>query len=162
MGVLNKVILGFERPFWPADCEHFGWPAATEDRTGVFSNLAAHAVAPALVGWSSGRSARALEHLDDRTHQQWAMRSLRGLFGGSIPEPRYVRITRWAQDPWACGAYSHVPVGVDGTAHDRMAEPAGPTLRFAGEATHRIHPSTVHGAYASGLREAERLLSPGK
>jgi hypothetical protein len=38
-----------------------------------------------------------------------------------------------------------------------MAEPVGARLFFAGEATHRRFPSTVHGAYLSGLREAERV-----
>jgi len=38
-----------------------------------------------------------------------------------------------------------------------LAEPIGQRLLFAGEATHRRWPTTVHGAWLSGLREAERL-----
>ena len=33
-----------------------------------------------------------------------------------------------------------------------------PRLMFAGEATHTTYFSTMHGAYVSGLREAERLV----
>ena len=37
---------------------------------------------------------------------------------------------------------------------------AAPVRRicFVGEATSRTNPATVHGAYLSGVREAERIL----
>jgi monoamine oxidase len=41
---------------------------------------------------------------------------------------------------------------------DDLAQPVADRLFFAGEATHRDHPSTVHGAYLSGLRAAEAIL----
>jgi polyamine oxidase len=39
-----------------------------------------------------------------------------------------------------------------------LAEPAGERLMFAGEATNPEFFGTVHGAYLSGVREAERIL----
>ena len=39
------------------------------------------------------------------------------------------------------------------------AEPESERLYFAGEATIREYEGTVHGAWLSGLREAERLLA---
>mmetsp|Transcript_6033 Transcript_6033/g.18610 ORF Transcript_6033/g.18610 Transcript_6033/m.18610 type:complete len:104 (+) Transcript_6033:1197-1508(+) len=40
------------------------------------------------------------------------------------------------------------------------APPAGvPVVMFAGEATHRHYMGTVHGAFMSGYREANRYLS---
>ncbi|XP_039071620.1 LOW QUALITY PROTEIN: probable polyamine oxidase 5 [Hibiscus syriacus] len=70
------------------------------------------------------------------------------------------------------GSYSYVAVGSSGADLDTMAEPLPKTgsseldrgvdhplqILFAGEATHRTHYSTTHGAYFSGLREASRLL----
>lgn len=46
--------------------------------------------------------------------------------------------------------------------YDVLAEPVydcrgKPRVLFAGEATTRFHPSTVHGAWLTGLREATRL-----
>lgn len=45
-----------------------------------------------------------------------------------------------------------------------MAKPVGTSLHFAGEASCKSHPATVHGAYLSGLRAAaevaESLLGP--
>lgn len=83
--------------------------------------------------------------------------------------------TRWGSDPLFLGSYSYVAVGSSGDDLDTMAEPLpkfgkpapGPIastpppplqILFAGEATHRTHYSTTHGAYFSGLREANRLL----
>ncbi|KAL3368899.1 hypothetical protein AABB24_009613 [Solanum stoloniferum] len=77
--------------------------------------------------------------------------------------------TQWGTDPLFLGSYSYVAVGSSGDDLDSMAEPLpkrsnhsfnSPPLQilFAGEATHRTHYSTTHGAYFSGLREANRLL----
>ncbi|XP_059318478.1 probable polyamine oxidase 5 [Lycium ferocissimum] len=80
--------------------------------------------------------------------------------------------SQWGGDPLFLGSYSYVAVGSSGDDLDTMAEPlpkrsnhsinskGSPPLQilFAGEATHRTHYSTTHGAYCSGLREANRLL----
>jgi monoamine oxidase len=87
------------------------------------------------------------------------MSVLRRMFGATVPEPEGLRVTRWASDPYARGSYSHLPVGATGADYEVLAEPlAGGQLRFAGEATNRRYPATVHGAYLSGLREAQALL----
>lgn len=80
--------------------------------------------------------------------------------------------SQWGGNPLFLGSYSYVAVGSSGDDLDKMAEPlpiingcessssSSPPLQilFAGEATHRTHYSTTHGAYFSGLREANRLL----
>ncbi|KAG2241659.1 hypothetical protein Bca4012_015384 [Brassica carinata] len=85
--------------------------------------------------------------------------------------------SRWGGDPLFRGSYSYVAVGSSGDDLDAMAEPLPRVnkkggqgnchdqnkvhelqVMFAGEATHRTHYSTTHGAYYSGLREANRLL----
>ncbi|GMH04077.1 hypothetical protein Nepgr_005916 [Nepenthes gracilis] len=75
--------------------------------------------------------------------------------------------SKWGSDPLFLGSYSYVAVGSSGDDLDTMAEPlpnyesstvAPLQILFAGEATHRTQYSTTHGAYFSGLREANRLL----
>lgn len=87
-------------------------------------------------------------------------------------EVKFVKVLKseWGTDPLFRGSYSYVGVGSSGEDLDSMAKPlpessksganACPPLQilFAGEATHRTHYSTTHGAYFSGLREANRLL----
>ncbi|KAK3003037.1 hypothetical protein RJ639_018793 [Escallonia herrerae] len=71
--------------------------------------------------------------------------------------------SQWGNDPLFLGSYSYVAVGSSGKDIDTLAEPlpknsSSLQILFAGEATHRTHYSTTHGAYFSGLREANRLL----
>ncbi|KAK9101291.1 hypothetical protein Scep_024721 [Stephania cephalantha] len=92
---------------------------------------------------------------------------------GSTNEFKFTKVlkSQWGLDPLFMGSYSYVAVGSSGDDLDKMAEPlpstsnsdvahATPPLQilFAGEATHRTQYSTTHGAYFSGLREANRLL----
>ena len=71
-------------------------------------------------------------------------------------------MSRWAADEFACGSYSVLPVGATREDREELAKPVG-ALLFAGEATVTDYPSTVHGAYFSGLRAAaearERVLA---
>ena len=87
-----------------------------------------------------------------------AMQSLRANFGNKIQPPEKHIITRWAQDAFAYGSYSYIPVGSSGSDYAAFAEPIDDRLFFAGEATHRQYPATVHGAFLSGLREAARIM----
>ncbi|KAL8223271.1 hypothetical protein R6Q57_020670 [Mikania cordata] len=72
--------------------------------------------------------------------------------------------SKWGSDPLFLGSYSYVAVGSSGCDIDKLAEPLTTSgsnplqILFAGEATHRTHYSTTHGAYFSGIREANRLL----
>ncbi|KAK2374959.1 gamma-glutamyl peptidase [Trifolium repens] len=65
--------------------------------------------------------------------------------------------TRWGSDPLSYGSYSHVSVHSSGQDYDILAENVGNRLFFAGEATCRQYPTTMHGAFMSGLREASRI-----
>ena len=87
-----------------------------------------------------------------------AMKTLQVMFGESVPEPIGVLITRWGKDPFALGAYSHIPPFASGEDYDALFEPVDDKLYFAGEATSREYPSTVHGAYLSGLAAAREML----
>lgn len=75
-----------------------------------------------------------------------------------VPNPLQTICSRWGSDPFTYGSYSHVRVRSSGSDYDILAESVGSRLFFAGEATTRQYPATMHGAYLSGLREASRIL----
>ncbi|ONK65968.1 uncharacterized protein A4U43_C06F2830 [Asparagus officinalis] len=75
-----------------------------------------------------------------------------------VPDPIQTVCTKWGSDPLSRGSYSHVRVGSSGKDYDILAENIGGRLFFAGEATTRQYPATMHGAFLSGLREAASIL----
>jgi monoamine oxidase len=157
MGASNKLVLRYPRAFWPAEPQFLGYLPREESRFRIFMNLTTDSGPPMLAAVSAGDQARRVERLSDREQIAAAQQTLRGMFGDRIPGPDAHQITRWGSDPFSLGAYSYVPVGRSGDDYEALAEPVAGRLLFAGEATHRRWPTTVQGAWLSGLREADRL-----
>ena len=74
---------------------------------------------------------------------------------------RRATCSRWCGDPDTNGAYSHLRLGGRPEHRDVLAGPILPGLWFAGEATSRAHPATMHGAWFSGERAADQVLAAG-
>ncbi len=158
MGVLDKLALRFPKPFWP-DREFLSWMSETPGEFPEFLNWHHYSGEPVLIAFTGGDFARGLEAGTDREAADAAMRVLRAIYGRSAPDPTGFRLTRWWQDPLSLGSYSHVPVHATSEYYDVLAEPmADGRILFAGEATNRRYRATVHGAYLSGVREAERAI----
>lgn len=163
MGLLDKLYLRFPASdiFWPTEPEILNFIAADAERFGQWAewlNIAHYTGKPVLLGFNASRIARQMETRTDAETVASAMQVLRTVYGPQIPDPESFRLTRWAQDPFALGSYSYLPPGTEPQIMDTLAAPVANRLFFAGEATYREHPSTVHGAYLSGLRAAEEIL----
>lgn len=150
-GLLNKVVLAFEEPFWPESPDMFGLVGAGQP-VGDMLNGLTFADSPVLVGIRGGAAARSRESLSDEDTVAAVVEAL------AAPEPTAAVVTRWASDPYARGSYSFLAVGSSPADQRALAEPVGDRLLFAGEATHEEFFATVHGAYMSGIREADRIL----
>ncbi|MCC6724539.1 MAG: FAD-dependent oxidoreductase, partial [Saprospiraceae bacterium] len=83
---------------------------------------------------------------------------LRDIYGSNIPDPTNLLRTKWATNENSFGAYSFTAVGTEMHHFDDLAEEVDDKLFFAGEHTEIDYFSTVHGAYLSGLREAQKLI----
>ncbi|KAL3503265.1 hypothetical protein ACH5RR_037714 [Cinchona calisaya] len=163
-GLLNKVAMLFPRVFWGEDVDTFGYLSEFSHRRGEFflfygyHTVSGGAVLVALV---AGEAAHSFEYTDPSTMLHCVLDILRGIYGPKgidVPNPIQSICTRWGSDPFSYGSYSHVRVQSSGSDYDILAENVGGRLYFAGEATIRQHPATMHGAYLSGLREASRIL----
>ena len=153
MGVLNKCYLKFPEVFWDDESHLLGYVSEEKGRWCEWLNLAALLDQPILLGFNAGQFGLEIESWSDEEIVASAMSTLRTIYGNNIPNPESYLITRWGRDPFAFGSYSHIPPFASGADYDALAKPVG-RLFFAGEATHRKYPSTVHGAYLSGLRAA--------
>lgn len=157
VGVANKVVLAFPKRFWPRRVHYLGYVSEEEGEFVEWLNVHRYTRAPILSLWSHGDYARAMEARPDSENVARAMDVIRRRFGPGVPDPRASLVTRWASDPLACGSYSSLRVHATYEDFDALAEPVGERMFFAGEATHRQHYGSVHGAFLSGVREAERI-----
>jgi monoamine oxidase len=85
------------------------------------------------------------------------MSHLKDIYGNSIPNPTNLLRTRWSNNENSFGAYSFTAVGTELKHFDDLAEEVNSKLFFAGEHTEADYFSTAHGAYLSGIREAEKI-----
>lgn len=81
-----------------------------------------------------------------------------GVGVGKLPDPTAALVTRWRADPFARGSYSYLAKDSKPKDRDRLAKPYAGRLFFAGEATSRDFPATVHGALLSGQRAADEVI----
>ena len=156
MGRLDKVILKFPRVFWPQEMLNLAYISNTRGEGAQFLNGWKLTNEPVLLAFLGGAYARQFEPLPIEEVQARTMAVLRTMFGNDVPEPTGIAYSRWGRDPFAGGCYSYVPLGANSSDYDLLAEPVAP-LFFAGEATNRQHRATVHGAFLSGVREAQRI-----
>ncbi|MGB3484065.1 MAG: FAD-dependent oxidoreductase [Mycobacterium sp.] len=150
-GLLNKVVLTFDKPFWPTSPPMIGLIGAQQPVTDLVNGLI-FAGAPLLVGLRGGQAAWSRESLSDAEAVGELVVAL------NAPDPAGALVTRWGTDPYARGSYSFLAVGSSPADMEALAEPVGDRLMFAGEATDPKFFATVHGAYLAGIREADRIL----
>ncbi len=157
VGVLNKVAVRFKRAFWD-DEEIFGKLSSPYRHAGWVLNLEPVVKAPVLVGFVAGVDP--VMELKDEEILNLFLSDLEACFGDAVSRVDSWTVTRWHEDDYALGSYAYVPVGGAGFFYDAMARSVLDRLYFAGEATHRDHPGTAHGALMSGIRAAEQILRP--
>jgi monoamine oxidase len=157
-GLLDKVILTFDEPFWARGQYVFGCVGERiDDFPTCTVNLWKTHRLPKLVFIVGGQLATRLEGWSTLEVERWALDVLHEMFGTAAVKPRSVERTRWGGDPFAMGSYAYIAVGTTPADLDVLAEPVDDALFFAGEATVRQHWATVHSAYVSGVREAARI-----
>mmetsp|Transcript_53178 Transcript_53178/g.99724 ORF Transcript_53178/g.99724 Transcript_53178/m.99724 type:complete len:478 (+) Transcript_53178:70-1503(+) len=167
-GVVNKAAAVFASDFWSADCGNelmlaINQVGASIDSRGMFPYfMNTNRVWPgknALLGFATGRYAIAAEQKSDAEVQADFMARLRQQYP-SAPDPIAFIRTKWGSDPFAHGSYT-TPSGINAQGNELriLARAVSVSLTLAGEHTHPIWAATVHGAYQSGLRAADDVIT---
>jgi monoamine oxidase len=102
---------------------------------------------------------RLTEKMTDQEVTSQIMTHLRDMYGSAVPDPTQMLRTKWSGNPNACGSYSYTAVETKMSYFEDMAEEVDDKLFFAGEHTELDYFSTVHGAYLSGIREADKIIA---
>ncbi|MEE6489009.1 hypothetical protein FKM82_015461 [Ascaphus truei] len=187
-GTVAKIFLEFSEPFWPDDCAgiQLVWERGPESPAGYadgsrgdicrsewYKKIGGFDCVPmhrsTLCGWIAGHAAEHMETLSEREVGDVCVSLLKRFTGWPVSDLRDVLRSTWHSNPYVRGSYTNVPVGVDAVKEQTaLAEPLPSThqkkklrplqVLFAGEATHTNFYTTTHGAFLSGVREAERIL----
>jgi len=161
MGFLNKIYLFFDNLFWNPDIEWISVMPNKEQPKEHYEalNLYKFVKQPILLFFSAGSFSEETESWTDKKIIDNVMHHLQLIYGKNVPHPSAYLITRWGKDPFAHGSYSYPTVGSSVEDYKNLAAPVADKLFFAGEATSTTDPSTVHGAYMSGVAAAELVMS---
>lgn len=167
-GLLNKVILFFDKEFWTQHSDVWGYSSGPNGIPGeqymFWSQLSATGQ-PSLLAINAGQAACASDVESDEDIIAKTIGVLRKIFGvDQVTTVLKSVVTRWEMDPFARGSYSYMSVQATGKDYDTLSLPITTTagfsrVFFAGEHTIRDYPATVHGAFLSGIREAENIVS---
>lgn len=155
IGFYNKVILEFEKVFWPPDV-HFIFPGNKDyHHFPEYLNLFhfSNHKTPMLVCHFYGSEACFKENSDDQIIEK-ALLPLRHIYGKATATLKDAFVTHWESDPYALGSTSCLGINseIKTLKNFEQAEPGG--LFFAGAHTVNQNRETVQGAYTSGIRAA--------
>jgi len=110
--------------------------------------------------WIHGSTVACVESASKEEIKEGVSYILEKFLKHPVPKPVDVHMHKWSSDPLFGGCYTidlltaNMPTSVAA-----LKEPINKNrVLFAGEATSLEHFATVHGAYLTGVREADRLL----
>ncbi|ESO03800.1 hypothetical protein HELRODRAFT_191961 [Helobdella robusta] len=181
-GTVDKIFLEFEKPFWKAknstgvqfvwrrgevlelDClnkygrsyENTKWYQSIQG----FNTLLQHR--NMLCGWVASSEAVEMERESDDLVMDVCVELLQRFSGKKMDRPFRMIRSKWALDPFSRGVYCYrkIPSSYKNSLQLARALPTNdnPRLLFAGEATHCHFYSTTHGAMATGVTQAHKII----
>lgn len=158
MNCVNKFLLTWNTAFWD-DVQYISYTPTIKDKFNYFVNVKkVNPSVNALMTFAYADYARQTETMSDAQIIDEIMAHLRDIYGNSIPNPTNLVRTKWNTNENSYGAYSYTAVGTEMRHFDDLAEEINDKLFFGGEHTEADYFSTAHGAYLSGIREADKII----
>lgn len=158
MNCVNKFLLVWETAFWD-DVQYISYTPEIKDKFNYFVNVKKYQPSQnALMTFAYAEYARKTETMSDQQIIDEIMTHLKDMYGAEIPLPKEFYRTNWQSNENTYGSYSYTAVGTEMSHFEDLATSLNDQLFFAGEHTEVDYFSTVHGAYLSGIREANKII----
>ncbi|TAE37563.1 MAG: FAD-binding protein [Sphingobacteriales bacterium] len=159
MGNVNKFLLVWNTPFWDTNLQYIGYTPNTKGKFNYFLNIKKFTPSNGLMTFAFGDYATVTESMTNNQIINEIMLNLKSIYGNSIPNPINFLRTKWGQNINSFGAYAYPTNGSTSANFDTLANEINNKIFFAGEHTEREYRGTVHGAYLSGIREADKIIN---
>ena len=160
MGNVNKFLFIWDTTFWDTNIQYIGYTPETKGKFNYLMNMKKFLpTTNGLMTFAYGDYATVTETMTDAQIKNEVMAQLKTIYGNSIPNPTNMLRTKWGQNINTLGAYSFATNGTTSADFDTMATEINNKLFFAGEHTERYYRASVHGAYLSGIREADKIIA---
>lgn len=160
MGNVNKFLFIWNTPFWDNNFQYIGYTPDTKGKFNYLMNMLKFLpTSNGLMTFAFGDYATVTETMTDAQIISEVMAQLKTVYGNNIPNPNGMQRTKWGQNINTFGAYSFATSGTTSADFDTMATQISNKIFFAGEHTIRDYRGTVHGAYLSGIREADKIIA---
>ena len=160
MGNVNKFLFIWNAPFWDTNVQYIGYTPDTKGKFNYFMNMKKFLPSTnGLMTFAFGNYATVTETMSDTQIITEIMGHLKSIYGNSISNPTNMLRTKWGQNINSFGAYSYATNGTTSADFDAMELEINDKLFFAGEHTEIDYRGTVHGAYLSGIREADKIIA---
>ena len=159
MGNVNKFLLVWKSSFWDATTQYIGYTPETKGKFNYFMNVNKFLPSSnALMTFAFGKYASQTESMSDAQITTEIMSHLKSIYGNNISNPSQFLRTKWGSNINSFGSYSFATNGSGSVNFDTLSNAVSNKLFFAGEHTERDYRGTVHGAYLSGIREADKII----
>lgn len=162
MGVVNKFVMIWHSAFWDVNLQYIGYTPETKGKFNYFLNIKKFSNINGLMAFTYGDFAEQTENMSDGEVKSLIMENLKSIYGNDIPDPIQFMRTKWGKNEYAYGSYSFATTGTTTEDFDIMAKDVDGKLFFAGEHTNRMYRGAAHGAYLSGIREADKIYTYSK
>ncbi|MCU0238363.1 MAG: FAD-dependent oxidoreductase [Pyrinomonadaceae bacterium] len=157
MNCVNKFLLTWDKAFWD-DVQYISYTPEIRDKFNYFVNVKKfHPTVNALMTFAYADYGRKTETMSDSEIIAEIMSHLKDIYGKNIPNPTNLLRTKWSSNENSFGAYSYTAMGTKMRYFDDLAKEVNKKLFFAGEHTNSKYFSNAHGAYLSGIREADKI-----
>lgn len=158
-GTVTKLALKFDEIFWDKNIQYFGIMTEKKGRWPYWLNYRTFSNENILLGLSFGNYARKADKMSQNEIMDDGLDVLKNIWEDEVTKVNSFVATSWLKDPFTRGAYSYVKKGNKKSDFNNLLEPVSSKLFLCGEHTTFSYAGTTHGAYLTGQKAAENIIS---